>query len=170
MQQTRIYQLLTARRFAREGRRGFTLIELVLVVTITGSLAALAIPNVQRLLEQSKVVEAMSDVRILASTARDHKLVNGTFPDSFDKFGFDDPPLDPWGNEYEYLLIEGQFEIYPPGRKPRQDRFLRPVNRDFDLYSRGPDGETSDNLTDAYSLDDIIRANDGGFVGIAADY
>ena len=170
MQQTKIYQLLTARRFAREGRRGFTLIELVLVVTITGSLAALATPNVQRLLEQSKVVEAMADIRILASTARDHKLVNGKYPDSFDKFGFDDPPLDPWGNEYEYLLIEGQFEVYPPGKKPRQDRFLRPVNRDFDIYSRGPDGETSDNLTDAYSLDDIIRANDGGFVGTAADY
>ena len=92
MHQTRIYQLLTARRFAGEGRRGFTLIEVVLVATITGSLAALAIPNVQRLMERSKVVEAMSDVRILASTARDHKLVNGTFPDSFDKFGFDDPP------------------------------------------------------------------------------
>ena len=170
MQQTRICQLLTARRFAREGRRGFTLIEVVLVVTITGSLAALAIPNVQRLLEQARVTEAMADIRIFASTARDHKLVNGKLPDSFDKFGFDDPPIDPWGNEYEYLLIEGQFEIYPPGRKPRQDRFLRPVNRDFDIYSRGPDGETSDNLTDAYSLDDIIRANDGDFVGIAADY
>ena len=178
MRQTGIYQLLTARRFAREGRRGFrrrfyrgfTLIELVLVVTITSSLAALAIPNVQRLVEQARVTEAMSDIIIFASTARDHKLVNGKLPDSFDRFGFDDPPIDPWGNEYEYLLIEGQFEIYPPGRKPRQDRFLRPVNRDFDIYSRGPDGETSDNLTDAYSLDDIIRANDGGFVGIAADY
>ena len=170
MRQTRIYQLLTARRFAREGRRGFTLVELMLVATITGSLAALAIPNVQRLVEQARVTEAMSDIRIFASTARDHKLVNGKYPDSFDKFGFDDPPIDPWGNEYEYLLIEGQFEIYPPGKKPRQDRFLRPVNRDFDIYSRGPDGETSDNLTDAYSLDDIIRANDGGFVGIAADY
>ncbi len=166
----RIYQLLTARRFAGEGRRGFTLIEVVLVATITGSLAALAIPNVQRIMEDAKVVEAMSDIRIYAATARDHKLVNGKLPDSFDKFGYDDPPLDPWGNEYEYLLIEGQFEVYPPGKKPRQDRFLRPVNRDFDIYSRGPDGETSDNLTDADSLDDIIRANDGGFVGIAEDY
>ncbi len=166
----RIYQLLTTRRFAGEGRRGFTLIELILVATITGSLAALAIPNVTRILEDVKVTEAMSDIRILASTARDHKLVNGKLPDSFDKFGFDDPPLDPWGNEYEYLLIEGQFEVYPPGKKPRQDRFLRPVNRDFDIYSRGPDGETSDNLTDPDSLDDVIRANDGGFIGVAEDY
>ncbi len=177
-----IYQLLTVRRFAREGprgfrrgfyrgfRRGFTLIEMILVTTITGSLAALAIPNVQRLLEQSRVVEAMADIRIFASTARDHKLVNGKLPDSFDKFGFGDPPIDPWGNEYEYLLIEGQFEVYPPGKKPRQDRFLRPINRDFDIYSRGPDGETADNLTMPVSLDDIIRANDGLFVGSVADF
>ncbi len=164
-----IYRLLTARRFARDGRRGFTLIELMLVASIMGSLAALAIPNVQRLVEQSRVVEAMSDIRIFASTARDHKLVNGHYPDAFDKMGFKDP-LDPWGNKYEYLLIEGQFDIYPPGKKPKQDRFLRPINRDFDVYSRGPDGETSDVLTDAASLDDIIRANDGGFVGIAEEY
>ncbi len=135
-----------------------------------GSLAALAIPNVARVLEESKVTEAISEIRIFAATARDHKLVNGTFPDSFDKFGFDDPPLDPWGNEYEYLLILGEFDIYPLGKKPREDRFLRPINRDFDIYSMGPDGETSDVLTDPESLDDIIRANDGGFVGIAEDY
>ena len=165
----RIHQILTARRFAGRSRRGFTLIELMLVASIMGSLAALAIPNVQRVLDDARITEAMSDIRIFAATARDHKLVNGKLPDAFDKFGFKDP-LDPWGNKYEYLLIEGQFDVYPLGKKPRQDRFLRPVNRDFDIYSRGPDGETSDNLTDPESLDDIIRANDGGFVGIAEDY
>ena len=165
----RIHQVLTARRFAREGRRGFTLVELLLVMSIMGSLTALTVPNVVRVLEDSRVTEAMSMVRIIASTARDYKLVNGQFPSDLDPIGFKDR-LDPWGEKYEYLLIEGQFDIYPPGRKPRQDRFLRPINRDFDIFSRGPDGETADNLTSSASLDDIIRANDGGFVGMAEDY
>ena len=165
----RIHRLLTARRFTGEGRRGFTIIEMLLVAVIMGSLAALAVPNVALVMEESRVVEAMSDIRIFAATATDHKLVNGKFPDALDKIGYKDP-LDPWGNKYEYLLIDGQFNVYPPGKKPREDRFLRPVNRDFDIFSRGPDGETSDNLTDPDSLDDIIRANDGGFVGVAEDY
>ncbi len=164
-----IHQLLTVRRFATAGRRGFTLVELILVATIMGSLAALAAPNLVRVMDETKVIEAISEIRVMAAAARDHRLVNGTYPTSFDKFGYVDP-LDPWGNKYEYLLIEGQFNVYPPGKKPRQDRFLRPINRDFDIYSMGPDAESSDNLTDAASLDDIIRANDGGFVGIAEEY
>ena len=165
----RIYQQLTARRFATADRRGFTLIEMMMVATIMGSLAALAAPNLVRVMDETKVLEAISEIRVMAATARDHKLVNGTYPNAFDEFGLTDP-LDPWGNKYEYLLIAGQFEVYPPGKKPRQDRFLRPINRDFDIYSMGPDAETADVLTDAASLDDIIRANDGGFVGIAEEY
>ncbi len=165
----RIRQILTAQRFARQGRRGFTLLELLMVAGILGTLATLTFPNFVKVMEDSKVLEAISEIRVLAANVRDHKLVNGTFPDDFSKMGLTDP-LDPWGNKYEYLLIEGQFNVYPPGKKPRQDRFLRPINRDFDIYSMGPDAESSDNLTDAESLDDIIRANDGGFVGIAEEY
>ena len=165
----RIHQQLTVRRFATADRRGFTLYELILVATILGSLAALGAPNLVRVMDETKILEAVSEIRVMAAAARDHKLVNGTYPDDFDKLGLTDP-LDPWGNKYEYLVIEGQFDLYPPGKKPRQDRFLRPINRDFDIYSLGPDAESADNLTDAASLDDIIRANDGGFVGIAEEY
>ncbi len=164
-----IHQLLTVRRFATADRRGFTLLELMMVATILGSLAALAAPNLVRVMDETKLLEAISEIRIMAAAASDHKLVNGTFPASFDKFGLTDP-LDPWGNKYEYLLIEGQMNVYAPGKKPRQDMFLRPINRDFDIYSRGPDGETADNLTMPASLDDVIRANDGLFVGSVADF
>jgi general secretion pathway protein G len=45
-----------------------------------------------------------------------------------------------------------------------------PINTDFDLYSMGPDGRSAPPLTASDSRDDIVRANNGRFVGIAADY
>lgn len=54
--------------------------------------------------------------------------------------------------------------------KPRKDRFLHPINSDYDLYSMGKDGESVEPLTAKKSLDDVIRANDGSFVGLAADF
>ena len=56
------------------------------------------------------------------------------------------------------------------GGKARKDHFLHPINTDFDLYSMGPDGKSTAPLTAKISQDDIIRANDGGFVGLAAHY
>ena len=50
----------------------------------------------------------------------------------------------------------------------RKDRFLVPINSDFDIYSMGRDGQTVAPLTAPKSHDDIIRASDGGFYGLAA--
>jgi general secretion pathway protein G len=52
----------------------------------------------------------------------------------------------------------------------RKDRNLVPINTDFDLYSVGPDGDSQAPLTAAASRDDIVRANDGRFIGKAEDY
>jgi general secretion pathway protein G len=52
----------------------------------------------------------------------------------------------------------------------RKDRNLVPINSDYDLYSVGPDGDSSLPLTAATSRDDIVRANDGRFIGKAEDY
>jgi general secretion pathway protein G len=54
--------------------------------------------------------------------------------------------------------------------KARKDRFLVPLNTDYDLYSDGPDGKTASPITAAPSQDDIIRASDGSYVGVAADF
>ncbi len=54
--------------------------------------------------------------------------------------------------------------------KPRKDRFLHPINSDYDLYSMGKDGESVEPLTAKKSHDDVIRANDGGFVGLAVEF
>jgi len=52
----------------------------------------------------------------------------------------------------------------------RKDRFLVPINSDFDLYSVGPDGKTQAPLSNPDSLDDVIRAADGGFYGLAENF
>ena len=48
-----------------------------------------------------------------------------------------------------------------------KDRFLVPINSDFDLYSMGKDGKSQMPLTAKDSRDDIIRANDGAYIGLA---
>lgn len=79
-----------------------------------------------------------------------------------------DIELDPWGNPYQYLNIaNGGNRIR--GRV-RKDRNLVPLNTDFDIYSMGPDGESRPPLTARHSWDDIVRASNGSFIGIASDY
>ena len=52
----------------------------------------------------------------------------------------------------------------------RKDHNLHPLNTEFDLYSVGKDGSSSAPLTAANSLDDIVWARDGSFVGRAKDF
>ncbi len=72
---------------------------------------------------------------------------------------------DPWGNGYRYLnhatASNGAY---------RKDKNIVPINADYDLYSMGKDGATAAPLTAAPSRDDIVRANNGRFVGRASVY
>ena len=52
----------------------------------------------------------------------------------------------------------------------RKDKSLHPLNSDYDLYSMGPDGQSQTAITAKASRDDTIRANNGGFIGVAEDY
>ena len=75
--------------------------------------------------------------------------------------------LDPWGRPYVY-------NKFPPGRRvppgARRDRFLVPINSTFDLYSMGKDGRSNPPLQGGPSRDDIVRGNDGGFIGLATKF
>ncbi|NOS81896.1 MAG: prepilin-type N-terminal cleavage/methylation domain-containing protein [Nitrospira sp.] len=52
----------------------------------------------------------------------------------------------------------------------RKVRFLVPINSDFDLYSMGKDGQSVGPLTAQKSHDDVIRANDGSYYGLASNF
>lgn len=56
------------------------------------------------------------------------------------------------------------------GTVRRRDRFMFPLNSDYDLFSLGPDSATAVGLGHTMSLDDVIRASDGAYFGTAADY
>ena len=45
-----------------------------------------------------------------------------------------------------------------------------PLNSDFDLYSLGPDGESSLALPAAPSQDDVVRAANGAYIGLGVNY
>jgi general secretion pathway protein G len=54
--------------------------------------------------------------------------------------------------------------------KVRRDRNMNPINTDYDLYSMGKDGDTSTELNSGKGRDDVIRALNGEFVGLASDF
>lgn len=145
--------------------RGFTLAELLLAIATLGTIAGIAIPAYRDYLDKAKVAKAVTDIRTLEKGIKSYETDGGGLPDSLADIGLGFLP-DPWGNPYEYLNISNAKNR----GALRKDRFLVPLNSDYDLYSKGKDGKSRPPLTARDSWDDIIRANDGGYVGLASDY
>lgn len=146
---------------------GFTLIEWLIVLTFLGTLVGIAVPAYTSYVNQASIAQAKTDVRSLELAIARYEAKNGELPDSLDDMGAGSL-LDPWGNAYQYLRIAGA-DLKGKGQL-RKDRFLVPLNSDYDLYSNGKDGDSMAPLTAAVSRDDIIRANNGAFIGLAVDY
>lgn len=153
---------------ASRGKGGFTFVELVIAVLVVGILSAIAVPAYQEYLQKNKEATAISDINIIAMRLAAYRM-EGILPAGLTQINFGNtlPLIDPWGNPYQYLPIFG----YPGNlHDVRKDHNLHPINTDFDLYSMGPDGQSSRPLTNQKSRDDIIRANDGAFIGKASTY
>jgi general secretion pathway protein G len=146
--------------------RGFTLIEIMIVVAILGTLSAMAVPNYLKYKENGRVAVAQTDIRMIEKEINVYVIDNNRYPDNLNNV-FTTNPIDPWNNPYQYLRIDGGN--VPPGRF-RRDHFLVPVNTDYDLYSMGRDGASQSPFTARVSQDDVVRANNGGFVGLVSDY
>ena len=144
---------------------GVTLLELVFVLAIIATLVALAQAGYSSYRNTVAIAQVVSDIASI-STAIDHStIIEGLPPPpSLASIGMDGM-LDPWGNPYQYI----NHSLTPKG-KWRKDRFIVPINSDYDLYSMGPDGQSVAPLTAKVSQDDIIRANDGAYVGPASGY
>ena len=212
---------------------GFTLIELMLAVTIIGVLASLAVPNYLDFVERARVAKTISELHALTKEIKGYALGAAQYPNSLMDIGRS-TMLDPWGSPYQYYKINcgaihdignlARLKLhkknsprvipaadFPPfthsnghislavdngdhqdllyfvqgagggggagGGPPcggvggaRKDRFLVPINSDFDIYSMGKDKDTIAPLNPPKSHDDVIRATDGGFYGLAKNF
>lgn len=162
------HQTIMSSRSARPIRdyEGFSLTEILIATTVLGALAAIGIPMFTVYRTQAEVTKASADMRTLDGAIKFYKSDNGNYPTSLASLPIGNM-LDPWGRPYEYLKIEGDATA---SGKARKDKFLVPVNSDFDLYSKGPDGKSVAPFTAKASHDDIVRANDGGYFGLASEF
>lgn len=189
LSQPLFWQRLFFLKHRRLSSKGLTLIEMMTVIGIIATLAAIAAPTFMRYLDKARVIKAIGDIRTIEKDIFNFQMDHNRFPDTLGQVNRGSL-LDPWGNPYRYTNIarcnEQEEEQSGKGGKGgkaggggsgecgkgnfRKDRFLVPINSDFDLYSIGKDGQSAAPLTSKLSRDDIVRANNGGFVGLAWKY
>ena len=146
--------------------RGFGLLELVITLVIAGLLASIAVPAYDQFTDRAKVSKAIGDIGTISIEIGKYQLKNNNaLPNSLAELPVD-VPLDPWGQPYAYLNIAAGTAV----GDLRKDKNLNPLNTDFDLYSIGEDGSSSGPLTAQSSRDDIVRANNGAYIGLGEEY
>ena len=143
----------------------------VLIMTISG----IALPLYAQAVDAARITRAIGDIRAMANEIMAFQILNGDVPDTLDEVGYG-AHRDPYGNPYQFLKFGSGPGGGPGGGgggfmgEARKDKFLVPINSRYDLYSMGKDGESVAPLTAPQSRDDIVMANDGGFVGLAENY
>lgn len=118
-------------------QKGFTLIEVMVVVVILSILAAIVVPRIMDNPDKARVAKAKQDIRALESALNLYKLDNFQYPttdqglDALVEKPASDPeprnwkaggyiarlPKDPWGGDYQYLSPgeHGEIDIYTLG-------------------------------------------------------
>ena len=144
--------------------RGMTLLELIIAAFIISTLAGIGFIGYQEFYYKGQISQAVGDIGKIDAKLHLYYAENVAFPPTLAEIG-ENNRLDPWGNPYEYWPITGDNN-----QKVRKDKNLHPINTDFDLCSKGRDGNTALPLTAKASQDDIIRGSNGKFVGLASKY
>ena len=119
------------------GGRGFTLIEIMVVVVIIAILAALIVPRVMGRPDEARIVAARHDVGALVQALKLYRLDNQRYPSTEQGLGaliarpttgplppnwkpggyIERLPRDPWGNAYQYLSpgLRGEIDVFSYG-------------------------------------------------------
>ncbi|WP_334187765.1 type II secretion system major pseudopilin GspG [Noviherbaspirillum sp.] len=124
-------------KFRSAVNRGFTLIEIMVVVVIMGILAALVVPKLMGRTDDARITAARQDIATLMQALKLYKLDNQRYPSTEQglqalvskptggpaangwKAGgyIDKLPKDPWGGQYQYLSpgIKGEVDVFSFG-------------------------------------------------------
>ena len=149
---------------------GVTLVELLVVVAVLATLTGLGIAGYSSYRDTSRINTSKQDIVEIAAVIDRYKLATGNWPQSLNDIN-QQHRKDPWGNDYVYAPIPSLIGIITVGgTNIRQDANQRPINTFYDLYSKGKDGATQSNISAMVSKDDVLRARDGEFIGLASDY
>jgi general secretion pathway protein G len=146
---------------------GMGLLDLIVALVILSLFVALAVPAYTGMVNRGRVAGAIGDVGSIAVAIERFAVNNNDqLPMTLAELAIE-IPRDPWDNDYQYFNIRAAG----PGNGPyRKDGNLNPINTDFDLYSMGADGESAGPLNAGQSRDDVVRANNGAFIGLGEDY
>lgn len=160
-------KLTWRRRGGNGAERGLTLLEVLIALVVAAALAAIAVPSYDKYMNGVRIDRAKVQLTAISAEIERYHSEHHTYPPDLTALGTS-IPLDPWGHPYQYLAID--VNPPPPTGDVMKDLSLHPLNSDFDLYSLGADGATTKQIASQSTKDDVVRAANGGYIGLASGY
>lgn len=142
----------------------FTLVEILLVIAVLTILLVIAMKSLVDGVKRTKNLRASIELKQIQQVINLYQEDYKILPPDLATVELGNMK-DPWGTLYQYQ----NYDLISKGAR-RKDRNLNPLNSSYDLWSNGRDLKTNKQLNAFYARDDIIRANDGEFIGLASNY
>jgi len=176
--------------------QGFTIVELIVVIGVLAVLTIIGMGVYSHFIDKAKNTRAIAEIRGLEKEILEFWHTNDRLPDTLGELD-GSAMLDPWKTPYQYINFDitsggedsrrttgknnkgkggGEDSRRTTGKNNKgkgQGKGLdksTPLNSDFDLFSMGKDRMSAPDLSDPSSQDDIIRANDGSYTGLASEF
>lgn len=146
---------------ARFQQQAFSLLDGLIAIAVITLLLSLAVPSYHRYQERARIAQTITQLMEIDAAIQQHFVLHQQWPDQLSDVGMH-TWSDAWGNAFEYHKYASDAD----NEQARRDGSQQPINQDYDLYSKGADGDSSEQLSSPRSRDDIIRAQNGDYFGL----